>query len=86
MNEKGTNFCSFPVGLEPATPAYEAVTQSIPPPRTLVWRTEREKEREEEKAREREREVPSLHVDFSVGGLRERKRESQIDTNDSCVR
>jgi len=31
MNEKGTNFCSFPVGLEPATPAYEAVTQSIPP-------------------------------------------------------
>ena len=32
MNEKGTNFCSFPVGLEPATPAYEAVTKSIPPP------------------------------------------------------
>ena len=33
MNEKGTNFCSFSVGLEPATPAYEAVTQSIPPTR-----------------------------------------------------
>ena len=33
MSEKGTNFCSFPVGLEPETPAYEAVTQSIPPPR-----------------------------------------------------
>ena len=33
MNEKGTNFCSFSVGLEPATPGYEAVTQSIPPPR-----------------------------------------------------
>ena len=33
MNEKGTNFCSFPVGLEPATPAHEAVTQSIRPPR-----------------------------------------------------
>ena len=25
MNEKGTNFCSFLVGLEPGTPAYEAV-------------------------------------------------------------
>ena len=32
-HEKGTNFCSFSVGLEPATPAYEAVTQSIPPSR-----------------------------------------------------
>ena len=34
MNEKGTNFCSFSVGQEPTTPAYayEAVTQSTPPP------------------------------------------------------
>ena len=35
MNKKRTN-CSFSVGLEPATPAYEAVTQSIPPPRCAV--------------------------------------------------
>jgi len=25
MNERGTNFCSFSVGLEPTTPAYEAI-------------------------------------------------------------
>jgi len=31
-NEKGTNFCFFSVGLEPATPARKAVTQFIPPP------------------------------------------------------
>ena len=31
MNEKGTNFCSLSVGLEPATSAQEAVTHSIPP-------------------------------------------------------
>ena len=29
-------FCSFSEGLEPATPAYEAVTQSIPPSRWWV--------------------------------------------------
>ena len=33
MNEKDANFCSFSIGLEPATRAYEAVTQSTPPPR-----------------------------------------------------
>ena len=32
MNEKGTNFCSFSVRLEPATPAYETNTQSTPRP------------------------------------------------------
>ena len=33
MNEKGPKSCTSSVGLEPATPPYEAVTQSIPPPR-----------------------------------------------------
>ena len=40
MNEKGTNFCSFSAGLEPATPAYEAVRQSILPPRCGLTRTQ----------------------------------------------
>ena len=34
MNEKGTNFRSILVGLEPAIPADEAVTQSI----EIQWR------------------------------------------------
>ena len=33
MNENSTNICSFSVGLEPATPAYEEIIQSIPPPK-----------------------------------------------------
>ena len=40
MNEKGPNFCSSSVGLEPVTPAHETAPQSIMPPRTSP--TERE--------------------------------------------
>ena len=36
MDAKGTNFCSFSVGLEPATLAYEAAAQFIPPPRCYL--------------------------------------------------
>ena len=37
MNYKGTNFCSFSEGLEPAISPYEAVTQSIPSPNVGEW-------------------------------------------------